>query len=43
MSELLQVALDHHLYLFPVAAGVMWLLTRWGAQPKSKKKEKNQQ
>lgn len=31
MSELLQIAVNHHLYLFPLLAGGLWLLSKWGA------------
>ncbi len=34
MNDILGIAIQHHLYIFPFAFAGLWLLSRWGAEPK---------
>lgn len=36
MNDVLGIAIQHHLYIVPLALAGLWLLSRWGAEPKRK-------
>lgn len=34
MNDIISIAIQHHFYILPLGVLGMWLLTRWGAEPK---------